>query len=173
MTHKQTHTFTVSEFLFIDIIKDDVSETQGDDITQATAAMSNASLSTATKLTTTASEYVPPWMRTAEQQSHAPLTHGSINHTPLTHGSVNPDSVNPGPSNPGSVYHGSESDSQSTHLRLVSVDANLVYSIDVECVATGLGNKDRAPARAVLIDQYENVLLDRFIKPHSQVRLLE
>lgn len=39
------------------------------------------------------------------------------------------------------------------------------YSLDVECVAIGPGHNDRAVAQIALVDQYERVLLNVFVRP--------
>jgi len=51
----------------------------------------------------------------------------------------------------------------------LSVDGLFVCSIDVECVATGIGNKERTPARVALVDVNENVLFDKLIKPKENI----
>lgn len=43
------------------------------------------------------------------------------------------------------------------------------FSIDVECVATGPGHDDRAVAQIALVDQFENVLLNLYVKPEKPV----
>jgi len=45
----------------------------------------------------------------------------------------------------------------------------LILSIDVECVATGRSNKDRAVARVAMVDQYENIVFDRLVKPQVPI----
>lgn len=43
------------------------------------------------------------------------------------------------------------------------------YSIDVECVATGTDHNSRKVAQISLVDQYENVLLNLYVKPDVPV----
>lgn len=38
------------------------------------------------------------------------------------------------------------------------------YSIDVECVATGTGHNDRAVGQIALVDQYERVILNLYVR---------
>lgn len=46
----------------------------------------------------------------------------------------------------------------------MGVPLSKYFSIDVECVATGLGHNDRAVAHISLVDQYENVLLNVYVR---------
>lgn len=66
----------------------------------------------------------------------------------------------------GNCQEAQESEDQSSED--VSVDL-WVCSIDVECVATGKGNHDRAVARVALVDAEENVLMDRLVKPSKPI----
>eukprot|EP00884_Botryococcus_braunii_P007760 jgi/Botrbrau1/16986/Bobra.49_2s0045.1 len=43
------------------------------------------------------------------------------------------------------------------------------FSIDVECVATGLTHNARAAAQVAVVDEYEQVLLNRIVKPAEPV----
>lgn len=43
------------------------------------------------------------------------------------------------------------------------------FSIDVECVATGPGHNDRDVAQVSLVDQYENILLNIYVRPSRPV----
>ena len=43
------------------------------------------------------------------------------------------------------------------------------YSIDVECVATAKTHNARAVAQISLVDQFENVLLNLYVKPELPV----
>ncbi|KAL3132322.1 hypothetical protein ABBQ32_008900 [Trebouxia sp. C0010 RCD-2024] len=43
------------------------------------------------------------------------------------------------------------------------------FSIDVECVATGSDHNARSVAQFALVDQYENVLLNTYVKPAQPV----
>jgi hypothetical protein len=45
----------------------------------------------------------------------------------------------------------------------------LYYSIDVECVATGTDHNSRAVAQIALVDQYEQVVLNLYVKPEKPV----
>lgn len=47
-------------------------------------------------------------------------------------------------------------------------DSN-IFAIDVECVATGIRSSDRMPARVVILNFEEEVVLDAFIKPELPV----
>lgn len=47
--------------------------------------------------------------------------------------------------------------------------ANTYYSIDVECVATGKLHGDRAVAQVALVDQWENVILNIYVKPDKPI----
>ena len=48
-------------------------------------------------------------------------------------------------------------------------DFSNVYSIDVECVATGWGNRDRSVARVACVGPNEETLFDCFVKPSLPV----
>lgn len=43
------------------------------------------------------------------------------------------------------------------------------YSIDVECVATGKDHNARAVAQISLVDEYERVLLDLYVRPEQPI----
>ena len=43
------------------------------------------------------------------------------------------------------------------------------FSIDVECVATGVGHNARSVAQIALVDQFERCLLNVFVKPPDGV----
>jgi len=43
------------------------------------------------------------------------------------------------------------------------------YSLDVECVATGAKHNDRAVAQIALVDQWERVILNFYVKPAEKV----
>lgn len=45
----------------------------------------------------------------------------------------------------------------------------LYYSIDVECVATGTDHNSRAVAQIALVNQYEQVILNLYVKPDKPV----
>jgi hypothetical protein len=46
---------------------------------------------------------------------------------------------------------------------------SLYYSVDVECVATGTDHNARAVAQIALVDQYEQVILNVYVKPDKPV----
>ena len=43
------------------------------------------------------------------------------------------------------------------------------YSIDVECIATGTDHNSRAVGQIALVDQYEQVIIDLYVKPDKPV----
>jgi len=49
-------------------------------------------------------------------------------------------------------------------------DPKVLYSIDVECVATGMGHHDRAVAQIGLVDAESKEVLNLYIKPDKPVR---
>lgn len=48
-------------------------------------------------------------------------------------------------------------------------DIGCVYSIDVECVATGVQHHDRATAQIALVDSNATVIVNIFVKPTMPV----
>jgi len=48
-------------------------------------------------------------------------------------------------------------------------EEDAVRCIDVECVATGFGHSDRAPAAVAVVDGRGNVLLHKYVKPEVAV----
>jgi len=64
------------------------------------------------------------------------------------------------------------SDAPFAELKLSPVEGtteNTYYSIDVECVATGKCHGDRGVAQVALVDQWENVILNIYVKPDKPV----
>jgi len=49
-------------------------------------------------------------------------------------------------------------------------DNNVVYSIDVECVATGRQHHDRAIAQIGMVDCFGRMLLNVLVKPEVPVK---
>ena len=52
----------------------------------------------------------------------------------------------------------------------LTTDPKVLYSIDVECVATGMGHHDRAVAQIGLVDAESKEVLNLYIKPDKPVR---
>jgi DNA polymerase III epsilon subunit-like protein len=50
------------------------------------------------------------------------------------------------------------------------VQDDLYFSIDVECVATGPTHNDRCVAQIAVVDQWENVILNVYVKPDKPVQ---
>jgi hypothetical protein len=44
-----------------------------------------------------------------------------------------------------------------------------IYSLDIECVATGLGHNDRAMGHVAVVDQFLNIVLNIYVKPARPV----
>jgi RNA exonuclease 4 len=61
------------------------------------------------------------------------------------------------------------------HAQLAALQSQLVdqpapvFSLDVECVATGPKHTDRAVAQIALVDQNENVILNFYVKPREKI----
>ena len=52
----------------------------------------------------------------------------------------------------------------------LTTEPKVLYSIDVECVATGMGHHDRAVAQIGLVDAESKEVLNLYIKPDKPVR---
>eukprot|EP01083_Nonionella_stella_P061209 159559_1 len=65
--------------------------------------------------------------------------------------------------------HSSRFGTPQTDPATLELPATNIFSIDVECVATGLRHSDRSVGQIALVNQNEVVLLNLYVKPAEQV----